>query len=98
MVPIGIDCADQLRHGHVAVASDLLHALPELLLKGDACLVACNDNGTLENRRLHCFVAGSANSPTCVFCPPVSSRPACRPKPKSPLRGRCACTSSSTTD
>jgi ATP-dependent DNA ligase len=43
------------------------------------------------------FVEGSVNSQTCVFCPPVSSHPACRPKPKSRLPGRCGCTRSSTT-
>ena len=34
MVPIGIDCADQPRHGHVAVASDLLHAAIRLFVLG----------------------------------------------------------------
>src|SRR5262245_23005532 len=65
MVPIGIDLANQLRHGYVPLASDLLKALPELLLNADAGLVPCNDNRTFENQRLHCF--SPANEPPPVF-------------------------------
>src|SRR6266496_475215 len=53
MLPIGIDRADQLLQGHVALAGDLLQAVPELVFKADARLVACNVNRTLANRRLH---------------------------------------------
>ena len=44
MLPIGVDRADQLRQGHVALAGDLLQAVPELVFKADARLVACDDN------------------------------------------------------
>src|SRR5258708_7118624 len=56
MVTIAIDRDDQLRKGHAALAGDFLQTVPELVFKADACLVACNDNRTLRNRRLQDFL------------------------------------------
>src|SRR6516225_2734980 len=62
MLTLGVDCGDQLRKGHAALAGDLLQTVPELVYKADARLVACNDNRALRNhnralrnRRLHAF-------------------------------------------
>src|SRR5262249_30849679 len=55
MFAIVIDRSDQLRKRHAALAGDLLQALPELVFKADARLVACNNNRALENRRPHDF-------------------------------------------
>src|SRR6516165_10242296 len=55
MLPVAIDCGDQLRKGHATLAGNLLQTVPELVFKADARLVACNDNRALRNRRLHSF-------------------------------------------
>src|SRR5262245_33381046 len=55
MLTIAIDCGDQLRKGHAALARDLFQTVPELVFKAHARLVACNDNRALRNRRLHGF-------------------------------------------
>jgi len=55
MFATAIDRGDQLRKGHASLVSDLFQALPELVFKADARLVACNDNRALENRRRHDF-------------------------------------------
>src|SRR6266446_5497552 len=52
MLTIAIDCGDQRRNGHAALAGDLLQTVPELVFNADAGLVACNDNRALRNRRL----------------------------------------------
>jgi len=53
MFAIAIDCGDQRRQGHAALAGNLLQTVPELVFKADARLVACNDNRALRNQRLH---------------------------------------------
>ncbi len=55
MLTIAIDCGDQLLQGDVAPAGDLLQAVPELVFKADAGLVACNYNRAFGNRGLHGF-------------------------------------------
>src|SRR5262245_51935390 len=55
MLTIAIDPGDQLRKGHASLASDLFHALPELVFKADASLVPCNNNRALRNLRPHGF-------------------------------------------
>src|SRR6516165_563126 len=55
MLTIAIDCGDQLRNGHAALAGDLLQTVPELLFKAHARLVAALTNRALRNRRLHSF-------------------------------------------
>jgi len=55
MFAIAIDCGDQLRKGHAALAGNLLQTVPELVFKADARPVACNDNRALRNQRLHGF-------------------------------------------
>jgi len=70
MLPIGIDRPDQLLQGHVALAGDLLQAVPELIFKTDARLVACNDNRALRNRRLHGF---SPSEWICSITPEICS-------------------------
>src|SRR6516165_12180933 len=55
MLTIAIDCGDQLRNGHAALAGDLLQTVPELLFKAHVRLVAALTNRALRNRRLHSF-------------------------------------------
>src|SRR6516164_7556720 len=55
MLTIAIDCGDQLRNGHAALAGDLLQTVPELVFKAHARLVAALTNRALRNRRLHSF-------------------------------------------
>jgi len=65
MLPIGIDCGDQRRKGHAALAGNLLQTVPEFVFKADARLVACHDNRALGNQRLHGF--SPANEPSVLY-------------------------------
>src|SRR5882762_3044691 len=51
---VGVDRGNQLRQGRVALAGDLLEAIPERVLEADAGLVAANDDGALDHLRFHC--------------------------------------------
>src|SRR6266481_7283569 len=65
MLTVAIDCGDQRRNGHAALAGDLPQTVPELVFNADAGLVACNDNRALRNRRLHGF--SPANQPSVLY-------------------------------
>src|SRR6266700_2051658 len=69
MLTIAIDCGDQRPKGHVALAGDLLQAVPELVFKADARLVACNDNRALRNQRLHDFLPPRMSHRYYMTCP-----------------------------
>ena len=54
MVPICVNRTHQLPYGHASLAGDFLEALPELVFKADARLIACNE---IERLRTEDFVA-----------------------------------------
>src|SRR5262245_6793746 len=62
MLTVAIDRGDQRPQGHVALAGDLLQAVPELVFNADAGLVACNDNRALRNLRPHGFSPAQTKS------------------------------------
>src|SRR5262245_32451751 len=79
MLAFAIDRGDQFRKGHAALLSDLFQTVPELVLKANARLVACNDNRALRNQRLHGFrsrlLSRPATSNVSRLPPPNRTRP-----------------------
>ena len=53
MLALRSDVTDNFRQRHVAITRDLLQRIPELILKTYACLVACENNRTFDDRRFH---------------------------------------------
>jgi len=48
---IGINAGDKFRKGHIPGSRDILQTLPESVFKADACLVAGDDDRTLDDCR-----------------------------------------------
>src|SRR5579883_745874 len=53
LLALAVDLADELGERHVALARDLLHAVPERLLEAHAGLVACDPDRAFDDGRLH---------------------------------------------
>jgi hypothetical protein len=62
VLAVGVDSGDEIRQGDVPSARDILEALPERVLKADAGLVAGDDDGAFDDRRVPC------PSPVSIRC------------------------------
>ena len=51
VLPMIIDCSDQMRQGFAPPTSNFSQPIPEFILKAEARLVASKDNRALQDRR-----------------------------------------------
>jgi hypothetical protein len=64
VLPLGVDCGDHVRRGHVAICGDLLEPFPECILKADARFASGDQDGAFDDKRFPTFRHGER--PGCL--------------------------------